>query len=182
MKLVAKLKLVPTPEQVTALLATMERFNAACDWLAGCAYDDRTANKYLLQRRYYRQLRDDFSLPAQMAVRVIAKVAEAYKRDKSLRPSFRPHGAIVYDQRNSNFPGLDRVSLATLTGRVVVPFLFGAYQCSLVGRLKGQCDLVYDAGTYPRQNRASRRVCSASIWASSTSRPRAMRQCSPVPG
>ena len=147
MKLVAKLKLVPTPEQVTALLATMERFNAACDWLAGCAYDDRTANKYLLQRRYYRQLRDDFSLPAQMAVRVIAKVAEAYKRDKSLRPSFRPHGAIVYDQRNSNFPGLDRVSLATLTGRVVVPFLFGAYQCSLVGRLKGQCDLVYDAET-----------------------------------
>jgi len=144
-KLVAKLKLVPTPEHAAALLATMERFNAACDWLAGKAYDDHTANKYLLQRRYYRQLRDDFSLPAQMAVRVIAKVSEAYKRDKSLRPTFRPHGAIVYDQRNSRFPGLDRVSLATLAGRVVVPFLVGAYQRSLVDRLKGQCDLLYDA-------------------------------------
>lgn len=34
--------------------------------------------------------------------------------------------------------------MATLAGRVLVPFLFGAYQRALVDRLKGQADLVYD--------------------------------------
>lgn len=144
MKLVAKLKLAPDAGQAAALLATMERFNAACDWLAGRAFEDETANKYLLQRRYYAQMRADFGLGAQMAVRVIAKVCEAFKRDKTSRPVFKPRGAIVYDQRNASFPALDRVSLATLAGRAVVPFLVGAYQRAMVDRLKGQADLVYD--------------------------------------
>jgi putative transposase len=143
-KLVAKLKLVPDATQAAALLGTIERFNAACDWLAGKAFEDATANKYLLQRRYYGHLRADFGLPAQMAVRVIAKVCEAYKRDKKIRPTFNPHGAIVYDQRNASFPSLDRVSLSSLDGRVVVPFLVGEYQRALVDRLKGQADLVYE--------------------------------------
>lgn len=147
MKLVAKLKLAPTPEQAAALLATMERFNAACDWLAGKAFGDRTANKYLVQRRDYAQLRADFGLGAQMAVRVLAKVCDAYKRDKKIRPTFKPHGAIVYDQRNSRMVGLDRVSLATLSGRIVVPFLVGEYHRPLVDRLKGQADLVYEPQT-----------------------------------
>ncbi len=144
MQLTVKLKLLPDPDQAATLLQTMERFNAACDWLAGKAQGERTANKYLLQRRSYAQLRADFGLGAQMAVRVIAKVCEAYKRDKRIRPRFRPHGAIVYDQRNSGPKGLDRYSLGTLTGPVVVPFVLGEYQRPLLGRLKGQADLVYD--------------------------------------
>ncbi|HEX2516289.1 MAG TPA: transposase, partial [Chloroflexota bacterium] len=90
MRLVVKLKLLPDAAQGDALLATMVRFNAACDWLAGKAFEEHSANKYLLQRRYYGQLRGDFGLKAQMAVRVIAKVCEAYKRDKRIRPRFRP--------------------------------------------------------------------------------------------
>jgi len=143
-QLVVKLKLLPDADQAAALLQTMERFNAACDWLAGRAYEERTANKYLLQRRYYGPLRSAFGLKAQMAVRVIAKVTEAYKRDKRVRPRFRPRGAIVYDARNSAPKGLDRYSLGTLDGPVVVPFVFGEYQRPLLGRLKGQADLVYD--------------------------------------
>jgi putative transposase len=145
-KLVAKLKLAPDAAQAAALLATMERFNAACDWLAGKAFEDATANTYLLQRRDYGHLRADFGLGAQMAGRVIAKVSEAYKRDKTIRPTFKPHEAIVYDQRNASFPALDRVSLSTLAGRLVVPFLVGAYQRALLDRLKGQADLVYEPG------------------------------------
>ncbi len=148
MKLVVKLKLAPTAEQAAALLETMERFNAACDWLAGKAFEQHTANKYLLQRAYYRQIRDDFGLPAQMAVRVIAKTCEVYKRDKSVQPHFKAHGAIVYDQRLCSFKGLDRVSLLTLAGRQVMPYLFGEYQRPLVERLKGQADLVYLDGTF----------------------------------
>jgi putative transposase len=153
--LVVKLKLLLGDAQAAALLRTMKRFNASCDWLAGRAYADRTANKYLLQRRYYGLLRANFGLGAQMAVRVIAKVCEAYKRDKRVRPRFRLHGAVVYDQRNSRIVGLDRVALSTLLdpdggrlGRLVVPYAFGAYQRPLLGRLNGQLDLVYDGRTF----------------------------------
>ena len=148
MKLVAKLRLVTTAEQAAALLATVERFNAACEWLAGKAFAERTANKFLLQRRYYGEIRSTFELSAQMAVRVIAKVCEVYKRDKAKRPHFKPRGAIVYDQRLCSFKSLDRVSLLTLTGRQVMPYLFGEYQRPLVERLKGQADLVYGKGVF----------------------------------
>ena len=38
----------------------------------------------------YRDLRNRFGLSSQMAVRCLAQVCEAYKRDKSIRPVFRP--------------------------------------------------------------------------------------------
>jgi putative transposase len=142
--LVVRLQLRPDPAQHAALLAVMERFNAACDWLAEKAFEGCTANKYLLQRRYYYHLRADFCLGAQLAVRVIAKVCEAYKRDKRVRPRFRPHGAVVYDQRNSAPKGTNCYSLGTLDGRVVVPYGLWEPKRPLLGRLKGQADLVYD--------------------------------------
>ena len=42
----------------------------------------------------------------------------------------RPHAAIVYDQQVMSFKGIDRVSLLTLEGRVVVPFILGNYSTS----------------------------------------------------
>lgn len=92
-------KLRPTSEQSAALLETMERFNAACNAVAEVAFRERSANKIRLQKIVYRDIRERFRLPAQMAVRVISKVCEAYKRDRSNKPVFRRHGAIVYDQR-----------------------------------------------------------------------------------
>ena len=78
-----------------------------------------------------------------MAIRAIAKVAEAYKRDQQVTPSFRPHGAMVYDERLANFPTPDRVSLLTLEGRALVPFRFGGYAEGMLPRRRGQCDLLY---------------------------------------
>ena len=49
-----------------------------------------------------------------MAVRAISKVCEAFKRDRTKQPTFRPHGAMVYDERILAWKGLDRVSLLTL--------------------------------------------------------------------
>ena len=72
-------------------------------------------------------MRHDFGLSSQMTIRAISKVSEAYKRDKALQPHFRPHSAMVYDQRICSFPGPDRVSLLTLDGRAVMPFRFGRY-------------------------------------------------------
>src|SRR6266568_6982177 len=91
---------------------------------------------------YYTDLRSRFGLSAQMAVRCIARVVEASKRDKSLCPTFRPHAAMPYDQRLMSFKGIDQVSLLTLEGRVRVPFVMGAYQRERFTEAKGQCHLV----------------------------------------
>ena len=77
--------------------------------LAAVAFQHRCANKVELQKLSYHRIRDEFGLSAQMTVRAIAKVCEVYKRDKAIQPTFRPHGAIVYDQRILSWKGADRV-------------------------------------------------------------------------
>lgn len=142
MKLTLQTQLLPTPQQALALEATMRAFNAAADWLAGEAFGRKTANKIALQKHYYATLRERFGLSAQMAVRCIAQVCEAYKRDKGKRPHFRPFASIPYDQRLMSFKGPDRVSLLTLSGRIIMPVIIGKYQQERFTNAKGQCDLV----------------------------------------
>lgn len=148
MNLTLMVKLQPTPEQAAALLETMERFNAACNAVAEVAFREQTANKIRLQKLVYYDIRERFGLPAQMAVRVISKVAEAYKRDRSKNPSFRPRGAIVYDQRVLSWKGLDRVSILTLQGRQIIPIVFGGYQAARLKHIRGQADLIYRDGRF----------------------------------
>src|SRR4051812_46414476 len=92
-------KLEPTPEQAAALVATMEAFNAACNWLARIAFASRSANKFALQKQAYHETRERFGLSAQMAVRAISQVCEAYKRDRTKQPAFRPRASMPYDER-----------------------------------------------------------------------------------
>src|SRR5947209_6808872 len=127
MKQTMLLKLVPTPEQHQALLETMHTFNDAANYAASVAYAEKMSNKFALQKRVYADLRATYTLPAQLAIRCISKVVEAYKRDKSIQPSFRSEGAVVYDERVMSFKGLTHVSLLTLSGRMLVPFLLGEY-------------------------------------------------------
>jgi putative transposase len=148
MKQVLVVKLAPTPEQQAALLRTLETFNAACNEIAGVAFAERMANKIELQKLVYYDIRQQFGLSAQMCIRAIAKVAEAYKRDRGKRPTFRAHGAMTYDERILSFPRVDRASLLTLDGRVEVPFRFGAYQAARLDRIRGQADLLYRNGTF----------------------------------
>jgi len=143
MKLTLQTQLLPVPEQVRALAAAMRAFNAAADWLAGEAFAARLANKIDLQRLHYRSLREHFGLTAQMAVRCIAQVCEAYKRDKSKRPRFRLLAAMPYDQRLMTFRGSTHVSLATLDGRMLMPVVMGDYQKKRFSPAAiGQCDLM----------------------------------------
>jgi putative transposase len=148
MKQTLLVKLAPTPEQDTALLRTLEAFNAACNDIAGTAFAQRSANKVELQKLVYYDIRERFGLSAQMCIRAIAKVAEAYKRDREKRPTFRAHGAMTYDERILSFPRVDRVSLLTLDGRIDVPFRFGAYQEARLDRIRGQADLLYRNGVF----------------------------------
>ena len=122
-----QLKLLPTDDQATAFRAVMARVHAACNWLAAQAFRQQMSNKLTLQRLCYFELRTRFGLPAQMAVRCLARVADTYRRDKTICPTFRPEAAMPYDQRMMRFDGLDHVSVLTWQGRVVVAFLIGPY-------------------------------------------------------
>ena len=121
----------------------MERFNEAATWLAGVACEHKITRTFDLHHVAYRDLREKFGLPADMACRCLAQVCDAYKRDKAKRPAFRKHAAVPYSMgKNVGFKGVDRVSISTLAGRVVVPFVMGKYQADRFALKKGQCDLV----------------------------------------
>jgi len=146
-----KLKLHPTPDQQVALRATMQRFNAACNWMATQAHGARITNKIALQKLVYYAAREQFGLSAQLVIRAIAKVAAAYKRDPTQRPHFRPLGAIVYDDRLLSFgPGLTTASILTLRGRIRVPMGICGYHARILKNapVRGQADLVYQQGQW----------------------------------
>ena len=148
MKQTMLLKLVTTEEHHQALLETMHAFNNAANYAATIAYSERIPNKFALQKRVYADLRASYNLPSQLAIRCISKVTEAYKRDKSIQPVFGSEGAIIYDERVMSFKGLTHVSLLTLSGRVLVPFLIGDYQKSRMDAIKGQADLILRNGVF----------------------------------
>src|SRR6266699_6191747 len=148
MKQTMLLKLAPTTEQARVLLDTMHAFNEAANYVASVAFAEKTADKFSLQKLVYGELRTTYKLAAQLAIRCISKASEAYKRDKSIQPTFRPEGALVYDERVMSFKGLLTVSLLTVQGRVLVPFQVGGYQQARMDAIKGQADLIYRKGIF----------------------------------
>jgi IS605 OrfB family transposase len=148
MLLTVKAKLQPSREQRTKLHTTMQTFNAACTDISKNAYETKTYNKYKLQRTLYYRIREQYRLPAQLAIRAISKVVESYRTERRHLHTFNPHGAIVYDQRLLSFKGLDKVSLATLEGRAVAPILVGGYAKLEQRRIRGQADLLYVKGEF----------------------------------
>ena len=143
MHLTLQTQLLPDQPTAAKLRVTVERFNEAASWLAGIAFERKLANKFLLQKLCYVELRERFGLPADTAIRCISQVCEAYRRDKTIQPTFRPLAAVPFSMgKNIGFKDPDRVSISTLVGRVIVPFLMGKYQAERFGWSKGQCDLV----------------------------------------
>jgi IS605 OrfB family transposase len=146
MLLTLKAKLYPTIEQKKMLVDTMEQFNNACNSISKIAFELRCYNKYKIQQKCYYDIRKEFNLPAQLAIRAISKVVESYKVDKTCIHVFDKYGAIVYDQRVLSFKGLDKASITTTEGRVIVPMIYGSYVKLDESRIKGQADLIYIKG------------------------------------
>ena len=141
-KRIIQIQLLPTPDQAAALKATMCRFHQACNWVAQRAFERKLANRYALHKLYYYAVRQQFDLPAQMACLTFAQVAAAYKRDQRKKVSFCPLASMPYDARLLHYRGLDRVSLTTLAGRIVVPMVMGAYQAEQFGHVRRYAELV----------------------------------------
>lgn len=147
MKLTATVKLQPTPEQAGGLRETLERANAACNAISDAAWREQTFGQFKLHRLVYRETREQFALSAQMAVRCISKVADAYKLDRRARRTFRPTGAIAYDDRILHWY-MDRVSIWTTGGRQTIPFVCGAHARALLASRQGESDLFVRDGQW----------------------------------
>jgi IS605 OrfB family transposase len=148
MRLVVNLKLKPTREQHTALKRTLEQANAVCNEISAAAWDQHVFGQYALHKLVYHAVRASSGLTAQVVVRCIAKVADAYKLDREARRSFRPLGALAYDDRILRFKAEDHVSIWTVDGRQVVPFVCGDRQRELLAHRKGETDLLFVRGIF----------------------------------
>ncbi len=142
MYLTLMVKLIPDAGQRKALTDTMHRFNEACDFASVIAFRDSVFSKVALQQIVYYDIRREFGLPAQLAIRAISRVVESYRADDTHLHHFREDSAVVYDQRILSFKGIDRVPMNTCSGRIKVPVVMGDYQKQRFERVRGQADLV----------------------------------------
>ena len=77
MKIIAQLKLQPTPAQADALKRTLETANAAANAASARAWHQQTFRAYDLQKLVYHELREQIGLSAQLVIRVLAKVGDS---------------------------------------------------------------------------------------------------------
>ena len=149
MRLTIQLKLLPTSKQADALKRTLEMANAACDYISQIAWETKTFRQFPIHRLTYGAVRETFGLAAQLTVRCIAKVADAYKLDATSLRSFAPHGAVAYDERILSYTKENTaVSIWTLDGRQEVPFVCGVRARQLLAFRRGESDLAFVRGSW----------------------------------
>lgn len=123
--------------------------NAACDYISQVAWDAHTFGKFALQKLCYQDVRQTFLLTAQMVIRALSKVADAYKLDTKTKRTFRPTSAIAYDDRILSFALPDSsISIWTVDKRQSIPFVCGEHQRALLPFRQGESDLVFVRGNW----------------------------------
>lgn len=149
MKLIAQIKLLPSPEQHNALRKTLEVANSACNYISTQAWDSKTFRQFPIHNLTYYDVKEMFQLTAQMVVRCVSKVADAYKLDKKTKRTFKPHGAIAFDNRILTYK-LDRMELNiwTVDGRQKMSFVCGKRQLELLKGQHGESDLCLVKGVF----------------------------------
>lgn len=146
MKLTLQLKLLPTHEQFTSLKKTLIEANAACNEISDTAFTKKIYNQYKLHHETYHRIKSSFNLSAQMVVRCISKVCDAYKLDRKVKREFRQLGAITYDARILSY-GEDSVSLWSVDGRLK-GVKFVCHNQKYIPYIKGEADLVFKKGKF----------------------------------
>ena len=114
-----------------ALRRTQQVFNRAATYCASVAWEQKIANKNKLHHIVYGPTRATFGLGAQLACCARDKAAEAVRAVRANGgecPTFSASGSIRYDARTYRLLSLDRVSLNTLTGRVIGQLVLGEFQ------------------------------------------------------
>lgn len=171
MKLVIRVKLLPTPQQASALQATLHACNEAANHASRHAFTTSTKRNRELRAQTYRQIKERWSLGAQAAQHVIKKTCDAYaalagnlKAGNLGRPgskrhtrattkpiTFRPDAAQPYDDRMLSWQTEQRtVSIWTVQGRIKrIPYTGQEDQLLLLARRRqGESDLIQQNGNW----------------------------------
>ena len=146
MKLTLQIKLLPSFEQAESLKKTISLFNEACNAISTIAWERRCFRQFNLHKEVYYTIKDTYRLSAQLVVRAISKVADAYKLDKKKQRKFREFGAITYDSRVLRYTADQEVSLSVVGGRIKVPYK--CYRPELMQYAKGEADLLFIKGKF----------------------------------
>jgi IS605 OrfB family transposase len=117
--------------------------------LSSLAWENKCFGQVPLHNLAYYSIKETYKLSAQMVVRAISKVADAYKIDKKKQRVFKKHGAITFDDRILSFNLENKtVSIWTMEGRQRVPFVCGERQWQILQHRKGESDLVFYRGKF----------------------------------
>jgi len=142
-------------EHGPALAATQATFGRATTWIARVCWAERITNPTSAHRRVYRQTRARFGLGAQLACCARAKAVEAISagqaQGEDACPAFGERSSVRYDARTYRLMSEERVSLHTLTGRVICRLLLGARQRAQLADpawKTGGADLVRRGGVF----------------------------------
>jgi IS605 OrfB family transposase len=128
-------KLKPTPEQASDMDATLDAFAQACNFAADVARQIGSTNKIKVQRAAYTEIRQRFGLPANLAIRAIARACAALKVPSKMHSAFKPASAdfdarvFAFQESNGTF------GLTLLPGRTRIASALGDRQRSM---LKGR--------------------------------------------
>ena len=164
-------KLLPTPEQASALAATLRACNKACGLMSEAAYVGSVFDRNSVHHMTYRRAREECGLGAQAAVRCVKKTVDAYKvlhaqagagllgkqgsarRAKALgKPiAFREYAAQPFDDRMLSWHHDARtVSIWTVFGRLADMVFTGepGQLKEVAEHRRGESDLVYRDGMW----------------------------------
>lgn len=171
MKIIAQVKLLPvSAHDADALAATLRACNRAANAASEVAYAKNLKRRNVLQEAVYHQVKADFDLGAQAAVRTIKKVCDAYATFKTNLKAgnygpegskrrikaeskpirFREASAQPFDDRMLTW-NLDTqaVSIWTVAGRIKgIPFVCSDEAMKLLASRKGESDLVMRDGMF----------------------------------
>ena len=120
-------KVQPSASQAESLSRTVDAFTAACNYVLRVARELDTFNKFALQKATYNDVRAEFGLSANLAVRAIARVG---KRKGKRTGGFKAT-SVDYDQRILSVKD-EALSLTTVDGRLKMPLAIGNYQRHLL--------------------------------------------------
>ncbi len=142
MKLTAKIKLQPDSKARYTLGQTLETANKACNYISEKAWTHNVFKQFDIHKLVYQDVRGTFNLSAQMTIRQISKVADAYKIDTDTMRAFSLKGAISYDDRILSW-NLDQqaINVWTVEGRKKINYVTGPRQLELLKSRRGESDL-----------------------------------------
>jgi len=145
MILTLKIKLNPNEEQKLLLLETIKSVNKTCNDISDVAWENKVFNQFKIHKLVYHDIKNNSNLSAQIIVRAIAKVNDAYKIDRKVKRVFKPLGAITYDSRILTYKK-DIASIWCIGGRQKIAF--NCFNKEYLPYIKGEADLIYRKGKF----------------------------------